>query len=675
MKRMFMIMFICLLMNSYILYCQEVYSVDKWMEYLENMGEDAESTTLIETLFADLSYLAEHPFNLNTVTEEQLKKLPFLSDIQIKELCNHLFKYGQMQTIYELKNVKGLDWQTIELLLPFVYVEQKVRIRHPISGKNLLKYGKSELSFRYDRCLQQKKGYLPVDDSILSVSPNKRYLGEPFYHSLRYNYTFGEKVKAGVVAEKDPGESFFSPSFKGYDYYSAHLFIQDIGLVKHVALGDYKVSFGQGLVISNDFTPGKSTMVTQAERRSNGFRRHFSTNENDYFRGAATTVSLKNMDVSVFYSYRRMDATVDSNAIRSFKTDGLHRLVNDKEKEKQVSMQTMGGNIRYATPSFCLGATTLFYCFGNKEVYPRIQPYNIYYFRGNSNLNVSVDYLWQYKQLKLYGETAFSANGAAATLNALRLSPVSYLSFLLLHRCYSKKYQAFYGNAFGQQSSVQNEQGVYFGMEAMPFASWKATIYADIFRFPWMKYGINMPSSGKEYMAQLDYFYDKNTSAYFRYKYRDKENYKQHRMRMQFSYAIRYDFFMRTSLDAVLYNELSSKEQEKNKGWMLAQHIGWNPDNIPFQANMYVAYFNTDGSQVRLNSYEKNILYAFSMPSFYGKGMRLAASFVIKLTSYLQLSAKVAHVFYADREIIGTALEEIEGKGKTDIYTLLRWKF
>ena len=33
------------------------------------------------------------------------------------------------------------------------------------------------------------------------------------------------------------------------------------------------------------------------------------------------------------------------------------------------------------------------------------------------------------------------------------------------------------------------------------------------------------------------------------------------------------------------------------------------------------------------------------------------------------------YTYYADRDVVGTDLEEIEGNIKADIYTLLRWKF
>lgn len=117
---------------------------------------------------------------------------------------------------------------------------------------------------------------------------------------------------------------------------------------------------------------------------------------------------------------------MDSTIVTSFKTDGLHRLVRDREKMHKVSMQTYGGNVRYATPGLCIGLTALSYSFGNYSIQPDPKPYNHFYFRGNRNLNISVDYLLKNKLIKFYGETALSRNGAVASLNALQLTPASY---------------------------------------------------------------------------------------------------------------------------------------------------------------------------------------------------------------------------------------------------------
>ena len=231
-------------------------------------------------------------------------------------------------------------------------------------------------------------------------------------------------VSSSVWLQKnDAGEPFWNEYHKGYDYYSMHLFLKDMNKwLKSLAIGDYKISFGQGLVISNDFSPSRNALVSQAERRTNGFRRHFSTNENDFFQGAAATVNWKNLDISLFYSYRKLDGSVDSTIVTSFKTDGLHRLVRDREKMRKVAMQTYGGNIRYATPDLCIGLTALSYSFGNYSIQPDPKPYNLFYFRGNRNLNISVDYLLKNRWIKFYGETAMSRNRAVASLNALQLT-------------------------------------------------------------------------------------------------------------------------------------------------------------------------------------------------------------------------------------------------------------
>lgn len=686
MKRLFIILSIILLINSYYANSQIEYSVDKWMEYVEELALETEDTERIESLYADLSYLTEHPFDLNAVTEEQLKRLPFLSDRQIEQLLSYRKRYGNMVSIYELKNIEDIDFQTISLLLPFVYIGDNLVEKRLLTVKNLLKYGRNELQIRYDQCFQQKKGYGEQTDSILSLYPNRKYRGEPFYHSLRYSYTFEDRLQAGFVAEKDAGEPFWNAYHKGYDFYSAHLFLKDINWLKSLAIGDYKMSFGQGLVISNDFSPSRTAVVAQAERRTNGFRRHFSTNEQDFFRGVASTITIKNLDISVFYSYRKMDAAVDRLTFTSLKTDGLHRLQRDWEKRKMITMQVYGGNIRYATSHFHVGLTALSYSFGKFKMDPDPKPYNLFYFRGSNNFNIGVDYMLKSNRIKFYGETALSKNGAISTLNALQLTPASYISFLVLYRYYDRRYQALFGNAFSQGSTVQNEQGVYMGLQLTPIARWKLSIYADLFRFPWLKYGIDAPSGGQEYMAQIDYTPSRNFSTYLRYKYRQKEKnrtfendnllrinpYKQHRIRFQQVYNFSSPFIFKTSLDGILFDDPIKK---LNKGIMISQSIGWKPTTLPLQMDGYLAWFHTDDYNSRVSSYEKNILYAFNMPSFYGDGMRFALTFRLDIWKRLSLSAKLAHTHYWDRDLIGTDTEEISGSDKTDLYALLRWKF
>jgi hypothetical protein len=654
------------------------------MEYIEELSEDSEENSeSIEKLYNDLSYLSGNPFNLNLVTAEQLRRIPFLSDIQILNMLDYRKKQGEFVSVYELKNIRSLDMETIELILPFVYVGE-INKERPFTIKNLLKYGKNELLLRYDRCLNEKNGYKEYPDSILQQYPNRKYVGEPFYTSVHYSCSFDNRFRVGVVAEKDAGETFLSRRRKGYDYYSAHAFLEDIGKIRHLALGDYKVSFGQGLVISNDFTPSRSSILSQAERRNNGFRRHYSTNENDFFRGIASTLSLKHFDVSLFYSNRKADATADEQTISSFKTDGIHRTESDLEKKHNIRMQTTGGNIRYISPRLLLGVTAVTCSFGGLSVEPESSPYNRFYFRGKSNTNASIDYTWRHGRIAFYGETALSQNGSAATLNAVHWSASSGLRALVLYRYYDRRYQAFYGNAFSQTSAVQNEEGLYISTQWAPFPAWRIAGYADFFRFPWIKYGIDAPSSGQEYMIQADFNGIKNTTVSARYRFRQREKNStgtheagiqpvdRHRIRLQITLKPSGATTLRTVAERNVYDDNTSPA---GHGWVISQNAGWGNNESPVQVDMYAAYFHTTDYDSRIYSNEKNMLYSFSIPSFYGEGIRLSAVLRYHFTPRFYISAKAAWTHYYDRNTIGTGTEEMEGRNKTDLYAQLRWKF
>ncbi|MDR0835586.1 MAG: helix-hairpin-helix domain-containing protein, partial [Tannerella sp.] len=112
-----------------------------------------------------------------------------------------------------------------------------------------------------------------------------------------------------------------------------------------------------------------------------------------------------------------------------------------------------------------------------------------------------------------------------------------------------------------------------------------------------------------------------------------------------------------------------------NKGWLISQNVGYNHPEKPLKIDVFAAFFNTDDYNSRIYSYEKNLLYSFSIPSFYGKGMRLSSVIRYDFSRNFYLTLKAAWSHYNDRDVIGSSLEEIEGKNKMDVYAQIRWKF
>jgi hypothetical protein len=108
---------------------------------------------------------------------------------------------------------------------------------------------------------------------------------------------------------------------------------------------------------------------------------------------------------------------------------------------------------------------------------------------------------------------------------------------------------------------------------------------------------------------------------------------------------------------------------------MVSQSIGWRTPQSPLQADLYLAYFHTDDYFSRIFAYEKNLLYVFNSPSFYDKGTRLSTVIRYFLTKKLSVSTKFGWTHYFDRETIGSGLETIEGRNRTDLELMIHWKF
>ncbi len=107
---------------------------------------------------------------------------------------------------------------------------------------------------------------------------------------------------------------------------------------------------------------------------------------------------------------------------------------------------------------------------------------------------------------------------------------------------------------------------------------------------------------------------------------------------------------------------------------MISQNISYR-GNSRATGDLYLSWFDADTYNARIYSYERNLLSTFYMPSFYGKGIRLAFSAKYKITSNLTFSIKTGYTNYFNRDEIGSGTELIIGNKRMDIYTYLRWRF
>ena len=643
---------------------------DDWMdEFADDETYDDEPVGMGELQLEVLNELHENRINLNTATREDLARLPFLNDQQIEEICAYIYRYAPIRSLGELAMIESLDQNRRKLLCEFVYIDETAEKEHFPSWQQIAKYGKNELLATAKIPFYERAG------------DKNGYQGYGYKHWLRYNFQYGQYVKAGVVASQDAGEPWFSgKNSSGYDYYSYYLLLRKMGRLKTLVVGKYRLNMGMGLVMNNDFSFGKQATLQTLGRQSNFIKAHSSRSEANYLQGTAATVALiQGLDLTAFASVRKIDAILNNDSAHSIATilkTGYHRTQSELDR-KHNSRQTVGGaNVRFFKNGFHAGATA-YYATLDRELLPnKKQEYRRYYPEGKHFWNVGVDYGYINYRFSLNGETATGDCGAIATLNSASFVLNSSLSLVALQRFYSYKYYSLFANSMSEGGSVQNESGVYVGAQWQAARHLKITAYTDIAYFAWPKYQANETSHSFDNMVSAEYSKGNfSLQARYRLKNRQYDNeekngliYKNlHRGRMILTWKNGI-WTSKTQAD-VAY----SQYKDNSFGTMISQTTECLVRQTRLSASL--SYFDTDDYDSRVYTYERSMLYTMSLPMFYGHGVRATLFAALKAIKNVDFIGKIGWTHYFDRDVIGSGLQKIEGRNQTDLDLQVRWKF
>lgn len=660
-------------------------------DMVEEIAQNIEGEVDYSQITSDLYYFLEHPINLNYSDEKTLEKLRSLNDFQILSLVDYIKTQGNMATLYELQLIEGFDYATIKKLLPFVFVSSE-KEDEIWSAKKALKYGKSNLFARISSTVETPIGYQKVSDSLFNENPKAYYPGNKYRVYTRYKFSYKTKLQWGITAEKDPGEQFLKGEQKnGFDFYSAHVQINDLGLIKTLVLGDFQAQFGQGLIMWSYLTQGKSSYVMDVRKRSKGLNRYTSTDENSYFRGGGLTLEKRGFTFTAFGSYKSKDANItlsdtlsEQDYFTSFLNTGIHALPVEIENKKSINETVFGGNVNWHHNKFKMGISGIKYQF-NLPFVTDDSPENKFRFSGKNNSNLSADIEFRFKALHIFSEAAISESGGKAILAGALMELSSQIRTSVLYRNYQKEYQALYSNAFSEGSKTQNEQGFYMGLEMLPVKKWKIAAYYDFYKFPWITSQADSPSKGADYLVQTDFTVSRTLSMYWRYKREVKqENLEEiesgipklsEGAKSYFRYNISYspgeNWELRNRIEMSKYQ----KEAVEEWGYMLYQDVIYRPEIFPASFVLRYAVFDTETYETRIYTYESDVLNAYSVPPLYGKGVRAYLMLHYQLFEKFDFWLRFAQTWYADRKEIGSGLNRIDGDTKSEIKIQLRYKF
>lgn len=657
-------------------------------QQLENITENnADNETEDDSYLLALAAYQKNPLNINSVTETQLRSLNLITPLQIQNLIAYRKTLGDLLSMYELQSVPGWDISTIQKVRIYFTVNKNTDLISSLGSR--LKAGDHTLLVRVTQTLEKSAGYYKDPALVKNYYP-----GSPQKLFLRYRYNYKNNLQYGVLGEKDAGEQFFKGAQKqGFDFYSAHFFVKDIGIIKAIALGDYTVNMGQGLTQWMSLAYKKGPDVLAVKRQADVLRPYNSSGEINFHRGAGITFGRKHWEASLFGSYRHVDAnfaegdtaqTADDQ-ITSLQTSGYHRTaseVADKGIQRQLAF---GGNFAYNINNIHVGINAIQYRFKIPLQKPP-EPYNLYALSGKSFGNYSTDYSYTYKNFHFFGEAAISDKKYPAFITGLLLSAASNADISLVYRNISKGYQSLYTNAFTESTAPNNEKGLFSGISIRPTDAWRLDAYADFYKFPWLRFRVNAPASGTDYLIQLTYKPNRVFEIYTRYKSEKKSvnfnsdnaalspvvSQPKKNWRTQFSYKITSAFTFRSRAEVLWFD---SKRPAAGQGFLIYTDVLYKPALKPFNAGVRLQYFETDGYNSRLYAYENDVAYSFSIPVFYDKGYRYYINFNYDISKKLSIWARIAQYFYPVKTVQSASLDQINGNYRTEAKLQALYKF
>jgi hypothetical protein len=584
----------------------------------------------------------ENPINLNDVNRESLEEFLFLSDTQIENLLEYRFDHAFFATPYELLLVKGFDFTTTSLLMPFV-VATPLEDQEKISLKNIFIRGKHTAVQRFDYSFPAAIGY-----------QKGIYLGKPWAGYLHYQ--FNEKhLTFSSTMEKDAGEPFTLPYNAGFDFYSGHVAVKEMGALKNLVIGDYTAQFGQGLVLGSGSTFSDEANLQAWGKRQDKLYGKKKGSETYFLRGIGVSLQSKHWQFSLLGSIKQIDLA-----------QGTHRTPTELEKKDSGWTWMVGGNILARYTHFKIGCTFMYDAFTQLSF-------------------IGVDYRTYYKNFQFSGEIACNHLGKIATVHHLHIALHDALQMGLQCRYYAPGYN----QAFGYATSIENtykqgESGVFAGItwDVLP----KLQVHANVDMAHKLSPQYRISKSSIAYKSQFTatYLFTQHMQLLAKWQWNKQERnalagtdailptypYTKNLLQIQFQGEFNGGFYLKSGWICRFFKYHTDPVCMGN---VLFQDIGYK--NSRWQLIGRLAFFDVPDYDNKITVYENDVLYAFSNTAYYGKGIRAYINAGVKPAKGWGIYLKIAHTFYTHQQQIGSGNDLIDGPHKTILHVVLQYKW
>ncbi len=640
------------------------------LEYLTENGIDPEQNS---QLFTNLIDLSENKINIHNITKSFLEQLLFLSDFQIQQLLYFTNNNHPIYSKYQLQGIKDFSPDLIETLSLFVTYGETLKTTPK-------RYLNANLLFRDSYDLETPAGY--------SKSDSSGYLGDKHHLYHRSLFEYGSDISCGLVFDKDPGEKIYDNN-NIPEFYSGFIQYKSNSVLNKVIIGDFHANFGQGLAMWSGSNIGKAGDIFLIKKRGDGLKKYTSANESNFLRGIATSIKWKSFNLTTFASQKNVDANLTYDSITSkfvatsFPSTGYHRTLNELSKKNNVKRRTFGANLKYRYKNLSLSVGNFYQDLmttinNDNQLYKKLNP------PSNITNNTSIAYNYGNSNFILFGECAINSSFDLATINGILIKPTSNISTSVLYRNLSMKYYSPWINSFTESSNPNGESGLFIGINTLPIQKVEVQGYIDIFKFNWLEYNINKPSSGYELSLKMIYKPNIKTKIYIQYREKEKaknisdsqkniysiENYNLKKVRSNIDFVVNPNLKIQCRFEKTFYRLKSTF----NSGSLIYCNVNYHLPRPKLSFFLRYGIFDIDDYSARIYTYENDALYNFSIPSFQDKGSRVYLLNKWLVNENIALWFKIGQTWYSNKKEIGSGLQTIKGNTRTNIKIQLQIK-
>ncbi len=492
----------------------------------------------IDDVAEELERRAGRPIELHTTTATELARLPGISLPTALRVLDAV-DAGHATTMAAIDSLAGLTAEEVAILEAFTVLTDRTR-----NAERRLP--EIEIRARVLRDLQTRAGYrnplLRVLQQPDSASPKRvrpdtiaigsAYLGTPEAVLVSAEATW-PNFALEAAFEKDAGEAILAHDTLGYRYqalesvradslptlaqarlaaFVSASFTATIGNT-HLVLGDYRATFGQGLVLWLGREGAKGTDVLAAPRKNGGGIRGYSgADEANFLRGAAIVHDRRDRwgngwDAEAFVSHRYHDAAslsaTDSDntvVVQSLRDNSYRRTRSELRHSATVIETLIGGHAGITRRAWSLGltgyesaiVTTVDSGLQSPATTSRAAMLGAH---GHASLPSG----------ELFGELAWSSSRTIGGLGGFHTA-LGAIRIVLAVRWLPPDFITLHGSGFGESPTAQrNERGLYLGFNTRLTTGLSVRGYADLFHVPAPTPTMPIPYHGSDGLLRVEY--------------------------------------------------------------------------------------------------------------------------------------------------------------------------